>query len=65
MNKRQIGIIFDGIIYEYLNAEKQFDSCNRPQVVRPRFNAILQKLKNKIQADSKVVKLYEFNAGFK
>ena len=46
MNKRQIVIIFDGIIHEYLKAGKQFDSRNRPQIRRPRFMAILQKLKN-------------------
>ena len=49
------------IIHEYLKAEKQFDTPNKPQIVRPRFTAILQKLKNKIQADSKLVKLYEFS----
>ena len=38
---------------------------NKPQIVRPRFTAILQKLKNKIQADSKLVKLYEFIVGLK
>ena len=65
MNKRQFVIIFDGIIHEYLKAGKQFDSRNRPQIRRPRFMAILQKLKNKIQADSKLVKLYEFSVGFK
>ena len=40
MNKRQIVIIFDGIILEYLKAEKQFDSRNRPQILRPKFKAI-------------------------
>ena len=44
MNKRQIVVIFDGIIHAYLKAEKQFDACNKPQIVRPRFAAILQKL---------------------
>ena len=34
-------------IHEHLKAEKQFDSCNRPQIVRPTLNAILQKLKKK------------------
>ena len=52
MNKRQILIIFDAIIHEYLKAEKQFDSRNRPQIVRTRFTAILQKRKYKIQADN-------------
>ena len=56
MTKRQIVIIFDGIIHEYLNAEKQFDSRIRPQIVRPRFTAILQKLKNNIHDDSKLLK---------
>ena len=65
MNKRQIVIIFDGIIHEYLKAEKQFDSRKRPQIVRPIFTAILQKLKNKIQADNKLVKLYEIRVGLK
>ena len=65
MNKRQIVIIFDGIIHEYLKAEKQFDGRKRPQIVRPIFTAILQKLKNKIQADSKLVKLYELRVGSK
>ena len=37
MNKRQIAIIFDGIIHENLKAEKQFDSRNRLQIVRPRY----------------------------
>ena len=60
MNKRQIVIIFDGIIHEYLKAEKQLDTCYKPQIVRPRFTAILQKL-----TDSKFVKLYEFSVGFK
>ena len=46
-------------------AEKQFDSRKRVQIVRPRFSAILQKIKNKIQADSKLVKLYEFGVGLK
>ena len=49
MNKRQIVTLFD--------------TRNKPQNVRPRFTAILQKVKNKIQADSKLVKLYEFNVG--
>ena len=52
MNKRQILIIFDAIIQEYLKAEKQFDSRNRPQIVRTRITAILQKRKYKIQADN-------------
>ena len=52
MNKRQILIILDGIIHECLKAEKQFDSRNRPQIVRTRFTAILQKRKDKIQADN-------------
>ena len=65
MNKRQIVIIFDGIIHEYLKEEKKFDNRKRPQIVRPIFTAILQKLKNKIQADSKLVKLYEFRVGLK
>ena len=56
MNKRQ-NIIFDGIIQEYFKAEKQ--------IVRPRFMAILRKLKNKIQADSTLVTLYEFRIGLK
>ena len=63
--KDKIVIIFDGIIHEYLMAEKQFDSRKRVQIVRPRFSAILQKIKNKIQADSKLVKLYEFGVGLK
>ena len=63
MNKRQIVTIFDGTTHEYLKAENQFDTRNKPQNVRPRFTAILQKVKNKIQADSKLVKLYEFNVG--
>ena len=63
MNKRQIAVVFDGIIHEYLKAEKQFDTRNKPQIVKLRFTAILQKLKNKIQADSKLVKLCEFNVG--
>ena len=65
MNKRQIVIIFDGIIHEYLKAEKQLDTGTKPQIVRPRFTAILQKLKNKIHAESKLVKLYEFSVGLK
>ena len=56
MTKRQIAIIFDRIIHEYLNAEKQFDSRIRPQIVRPRFTTTLQKLKNNIQYDSKLLK---------
>ena len=48
-----------------IKAEKQFDSRNRSQIVRPRLTTILQKLKNKIQADRKLVKLYEFNVGLK
>ena len=63
MNKRQIAVVFDGIIHEYLKAEKQFDTRNKLQIFKLRFTAILQKLKNKIQADSKLVKLYEFNVG--
>ena len=47
MNKRQNVLIFDGIIHEHLKAEKQFDSRNRSQIVRPRLKAILQKLKKK------------------
>ena len=43
----------------------QFDTRNKPQIVKPRFTAILQKLENKIQADSKLVKLYEINVGLK
>ena len=46
-------------------AEKQFDARNKPQIVRPGFPAILQKLKNKIQADSKLAKLCEFIVGLK
>ena len=65
MNKTQIVIIFDGITHEYLKAEKQFDSRHRPQNVRPRFTTILQKLKNKTQADSKLVKLYELSVDLK
>ena len=65
MNKRQIVVIFDGIIHAYLKAEKQFDAHNKPQIVRPRFTAILQKHKNKVQADSKLVKLHKFNVGLK
>ena len=65
MNKRQILVIFDGIIHEYLKAEMQFDTRNKPQIVRPRFMAILQKLENKIQADSKLVKLCDLNVGLK
>ena len=57
MNKRQIVVILDGIIHEYLKAEKQLDIPNNSQIVRPRFAGILQKFKNKIQADSKLVKL--------
>ena len=64
MNKRQI-VIFDGIIHEYLKLEKQFDTWNKPQIVRPRFTAILQKPENKIQAESKLLKLYELNFGLK
>ena len=63
MNKRQIAVVFDGIIHEYLKAEKQFDTRNKLQIFKLRFTAILQKLKNKIQADSKLVKLCEFNVG--
>ena len=58
MNKRQTVIIFDGIIHEYLKAGKQFDTRNKPQIAIPRFTAILPKRKNKIQADSKLVKLH-------
>ena len=53
MNKRQIAVVFDGIIHEYLKAEKQFDIRNKLQIFKLRYTAILQKLKNKIQADSK------------
>ena len=35
MNKRQILVIFDGIIHEYLKAEMQFDTRNKPQIVKP------------------------------
>ena len=62
MNKRQIVVIF-GIIHEYLKAEKQLDIRNNSQIVRSRFAGILQKFKNKIQADSKLVKLYELSLG--
>ena len=65
MNKRQIVIIFDGIIYECLKTEKQLDTRSKPQIVRPTFTAILQKLKNKIHAESKLVKLYEFSVDLK
>ena len=65
MNKRQIVIIFDGIIHEYLKAEKRLDTRGKPQIVRPRFTTILQKLKNQILAESKLVKLYEFSIGLK
>ena len=65
MSKRQIVIIFDGVIHENLKAEKQLDSRNNPQIVRPSFTAILKNPKNKIQADSKLVKLYEFSVGLK
>ena len=53
MNKRQIAVVFDGIIHEYLKAEKQFDTRNKLQIFKLRYTATLQKLKNKIQADSK------------
>ena len=65
MNKRQIVVIFDGIIYEYLKAEKQFDTRNEREIVRPRFTIILQKPKSKIQADSKLAKLCELHVGLK
>ena len=65
MNKRQIVIIFDGIIHECLKTEKQLDTCNKPQIVRPRFTVILQNRKNKIHAVSKLVKLCEFSVGLK
>ena len=65
MNKRQIVVIFDGIIYEYLKAEKQFDTRNEREIVRPRFTTILQKSKSKIQADSKLAKLCELHVGLK
>ena len=65
MNKRQIVIIFDGTIHECLKTEKQLDTRNKPQIVRPRFTAILQNRKNKIHAESKIVKLYEFSVGLK
>ena len=54
MNKRQIVIIFG----KYLKAEKQVVSCNRPQI-----NGNITK--NKIQADSIFVKLYEFSVSLK
>ena len=63
--KEQIVIIFDEVIYGHLKAKKQFDSRNRPQVVRPRLTEILQKLINKIQGDRIIVKLYEFSVGLK
>ena len=44
MHKRQIVTNFDGIIHEYLKVEKQFDTRNKPQLLRPRYTAILQKL---------------------
>ena len=47
-----------------MNILKQ-KSNKRPQIVRPIFTAILQKLKNKIQADRKLVKLFEFRVGLK
>ena len=65
MNIRQIVIIFDGIIHECPKTEKQLDTRNKPQLVKPRFTAVLQKLKNKIHAESKLVKLYEFSVGLK
>ena len=65
MNKRQIVVTFDGIIYEYLKAEKQFDTRNEREIVRPRFTIILQKPKSKIQADSKLAKLCELHVGLK
>ena len=65
MNKRQIVVIFDGIIYEYLKAEKQFDTRNEREIVIPRFTTILQKPKSKIQADSKLAKLCELHVGLK
>ena len=65
MDKRQIFISFDGLIHDFLKAGKQLDTRNKPQIVRPRFMAILQKLKNKIHAKSKLVKLYKFSVGLK
>ena len=53
------------ILKQNLKAEKQFDSQNRPQIVKSRLTAILQKLRNKIQADSKLVTLYEFSVSLK
>ena len=47
MNKRRNVIFFDGIIHEHLKAEEEFDSRNRPQIVKPRLKAILQKLLKK------------------
>ena len=43
----------------------QLDTRNKPQIVKRRFTAILQKLKNKIYAESKFIKLYEFSVGLK
>ena len=57
MNKRQ-NVIFDGIIHENLKAEKRFDSRNRSQIVRPRLKVILQKLKKKIRAVRKSIRIY-------
>ena len=66
MSKIQNVIIIDVIIHENLKTEKQFDSCNRPEIVWPRLKTILQKLKKKIQADiDKLVKLYEFSVWLK
>ena len=65
MSKRQIVVIFDGIIHEYFKTEMQFDTRNKPQIVKPKFTTTFQKLKNKVQADSKLVKLYKFNVGLK
>ena len=67
MSKIQNVIIIDVIIHENLKTEKQFDSCNRAEIVWPRLKAILQKLKKKIQADiDKLVKLkYEFSVSLK
>ena len=47
MNKRRNVIFFDGITHEHLKAEEEFDSRNRPQIVKPRLKAILQKLLKK------------------
>ena len=57
MNKKQ-NVIFDGIILENLKADKRFDSRNRAQIVRPRLKVISQKLKKKIQAVRKSIRIY-------